>query len=183
MKTYQSQLPLSVYLGLAVSYLLFQGSVFWFFISRDNFLRNNLIMLPVGLVFLGWLYYFSATSKLQLDADGFEWQQGRIHLRSLWSNVSHLGAKNEGDVTTYGLFLKTPMATTFDAKGLLPKVLLDPKTMDYVPLSGIVPLPIRAGAIDLHALSQSPFGQDLIRLAPQVFQNSEAPRSGDRPLS
>ncbi len=175
MKTYQPQLPLSIYLGFAAAYLLFQGSVFWFFISRDNFLRNNLLMLPVGLVFLGWLYYFSLTSKLHVDAEGFEWQRGRLHLRSAWANVSHLGSRNEGDATTHGLYLKTPVPTQLDPKGLLPKFLIDPKIMDYVPLSGIVLLPIRAGAIDERALRQTPFGQDLILLAPQVFQNLEEP--------
>lgn len=177
MKTYQSQLSPLTYLGFAVGYLLFQGSVFWFFIGRDNFLRNNLIMLPVGLMFLGCLYYFAATSKLHVDADGFEWQQGRLHLRSPWSNVSHLGSKNEGDATSYGLFLKTPMPTKLDSKGLLPKYLIDPKTMDYVPLSGIVPLTIRAAAIDQHALRKTPFGQDLIRLAPQVLQHPRSDRT------
>ena len=176
MKTYQSQLPLSVYLGLAAGYLLFQGAVFWFFITRDNFLRNNLIMLPVGLVFLLWLYYFLLTSKLQVDAEGFEWQQGRVQLRSAWSNVSHLGSRNDGYATTYGLYLKIPMSTKLDSKGLLPRWLIAPKIMDYVPLSGIVPLPIRAAAIDEHALRQTPFGQDLMRLAPQVFQHPEEPQ-------
>lgn len=170
MKTYQSQLSPLTYLSLAAGYLLIQGAVLWFCFPRANFLRNNLIMLPLGAVFLGWLYYFSSTSKLRVDSEGFEWQQGRLHLRSPWSNVSHLGAKIGGDATTYGLFLKTPMPTKLAAKGLLPKWLIDPKIMDYVPLSGIVPLPIRAAVIDPHALSQTPFGQDLIRLAPQVFQ-------------
>ena len=175
MKTYQNQLPLSVYLGLAAGYLLFQGAVFWFFITRDNFLRNNLIMLPVGLVFLLCLYSFLLTSKLQVDAEGFEWQQGRVHLRSSWSNVSHLGSRNDGYATTYGLYLKTPMPTTFAPNGLLPKFLIDPKNLDYVPLSGIVPLPIRSAAIDEDALRQTPFGQDLMRRAPQVFQNPVEP--------
>ncbi|MGD1862608.1 MAG: hypothetical protein ACFB0E_21880 [Leptolyngbyaceae cyanobacterium] len=172
MKTYQSHLPSSVYLGFAGAYLLFQGGVFWFFISRDNFLRNNLLMLPVGLVFLGSLYYFSFTSKLQVDAEGFEWQRGRAHLRSAWANVSHLGSRNEGDATTYGLYLKTPMPTQLDPKGLLPKFLIDPKIMDYVPLSGIVPLLIRAAEIGERALRQTPFGQDLVRRAPHVFQDA-----------
>jgi hypothetical protein len=150
--------------------------VFWFFITRDNFLRNNLIMLPVGMAFLLCLYYFLLTSKLQVGAEGFEWQQGRVHLRSSWANVSHLGSRNDGYATTYGLYLKTPMPTRLDSKGLLPKWLIAPKTLDYVPLSGIVPLPIRGSEIDEQALRQTPFGQDLMRRAPQVFQRSVKPK-------
>jgi hypothetical protein len=176
MKTYQTQLPLSTYLSLATVYLLFQGLMLWFFLPQANFLWNNLIMLPVGGAFLLWLHHFTRTSQLQVDAEGFEWRQGRVHLRTSWSNVSHLGSRDNGYATTYGLFLKKPMPTTLAPKGLLPKFLIDPKTVDYVPLSGIVPLPIRAAAIDEQALCQTPFGQDLMRWAPQVFQNPVEPK-------
>jgi hypothetical protein len=175
MKTYQGQLHRSTYLTLAASYLLFQGALLWFFWPRANFLRNNLILLPLGMIFLGWVYYVASISKLRVDSDGFDWQRGRVQLRSAWSNVSHLGSYNDGNATTFGLFLKTPVPTKFDTKGLLPRWLIDPKTLDYVPLSGIVPLPIRGFTIDQPALMQTPFGQDLMRWAPQVFQNPIAP--------
>ncbi|MEM6253590.1 MAG: hypothetical protein AAF821_11765 [Cyanobacteria bacterium P01_D01_bin.156] len=172
MKTYQNQLHPFIYLSLGAGYLLFQGAVCWLFLPRANFLQNNLIMLPLGAVFLGWLYYFSLTSKLRVYPEGFHWRQGRVHLRSSWSNVSHLGSMNDGYATTYGLSLKTPMPTKVYPKGFLPKWLIDPKTMNYVPLSGIVvPLPTRGSTIDEHALRRTPFGQDLMRYAPQVFQN------------
>jgi len=175
MKTYQGQLHLSTYLTLAASYLLFQGTLLWFFWSRTHFLRNNLVLLPLGMILLWWVYYVSSISKLRVDPDGFDWQRGRVQLRSIWSNISHLGAYNDGNTTTFGFFLKTPVPTTFDPKGRLPGGLIDPKTLDYVPLSGIVPLPVRGFTIDQQALIQTPFGQDLMRWAPQVFQHPLEP--------
>lgn len=174
MKIYQSPLPLLSYLFIAASYLLIQIVVLWFFLPRSSFLRNNLIMLPLGVLLLWWVHYISVTSMLRVDAEGFDWQQGRLHLRSSWSNVSHLGSQNDGYATTYGLFLKTAMPTKLAPKGILPKYLIDPKTLDYVPLTGIVPLPIRASSIDENALRQTPFGQDLMRRAPQVFQHPQS---------
>ncbi len=170
MKTFQTQLGFGAYLLIAALYLLIQGAIVWFFLPRPSFIRTNLFLLPMGALLLWSLHRFSSTSKVMVDAKGFVWRRGRVSLEAAWSNVSHLGKMNEGDATTHGIFLRTPVPTKLDSKGLLPASLVDPKTMDYVPLSGIVQLPIKGTSINKDALRATPFGRELLEHAPHVYQ-------------
>lgn len=104
--------------------------------------------------------------------NGIEWQRGTSRAFTTWDNIDRIDRKDEGDSTTFGIFLHEPVSP--DVSSWLDRRLFS-SPVDYIRLIPTVTVPtsfkgMKGNMIDLRAFAVTDLGRDIEHYAPHLFE-------------
>jgi hypothetical protein len=144
--------------------------------SMTTWIINGFVMLLYSSFFFT-LFVLAGRTSLAIYEEGIEWRRGGSSMFATWDNLSHIGAKNEGDATTHGIFLHRQIESKVNSWVDKHFFAL---SGDYIRLTGFVKVPInfkgllKGSEIDFDEFAKTEFGQDLLHYAPHLFEKSES---------
>lgn len=111
---------------------------------------------------------------ITIHEKGIDWQRGSSHLFTTWDNMASIGRRNEGDATTYGIFLHEPMQP--DTRSWLDERFFS-TPVDYIRLIPTITVPttfvgLEGNVIDWQTFAETDFGQDISRYAPHLLETA-----------
>jgi hypothetical protein len=112
-------------------------------------------------------------TRLIIYEDGIEIQRGASSFFNLWKNMSHFGRYSYGKKNSYGIFLFEKVQP--EAQGLAEKLFYG-WSSNFIALNEFVYVPWRwvgffqGATVDTEKLLDTPFGQEVYRLAPHLFE-------------
>lgn len=159
--------------------LLIHTVVVMLFLNEINatfWIMNALALLTYALIFS--IMAFQATRiTITIHEDGIDWQRGSSHLFTTWDNIDYIGSNDEGDSTTYGIFLHNEVQA--EVHSWLDKRFFATPTA-YIRLIPTVKVPTKwegvqqGSIIDMEAFAGTDFGQNILHYAPHLFEKEKA---------
>ena len=166
-------------IAVIIGILLIHGVVlmiFWTEINAIFWIMNALALLAYALIFS--VMYFQATQiAITVYEDGIDWQRGSSHVFTTWENINYIGRNDEGDSTTYGIFLHKEVQA--EAHSWIDKRFFS-APVTYIRLIPTVKVPtkwdgLRQGSIiDMEAFAGTEFGQNLLQYAPHLLEQDKS---------
>ena len=132
----------------------------------------NIILFILYTLLFGIMAFQATQIKITVYEKGIDWQRNRSHLFTTWDNIDKIGRHNEGDSTTYGIYLceqVQPKAHSWLDKRLFAA------PVGYIRLTPTLIVPttfkgVAGNVIDMKAFTKTDFGQDVLRYAPHLLQ-------------
>ncbi|MEL6306680.1 MAG: hypothetical protein AAFR81_23225 [Chloroflexota bacterium] len=129
-------------------------------------------------LFLLYAFFFSIMAfqatriTITVYENGIDWRRNSSHAFTTWDNIAKIGRRNEGDATTYGIFLYQPIQPTVNS-ALDKRLFSAPVT--YISLTPTLRVPTTFAGMDGNlinwdAFAKIDFGQDIVRYAPHLLE-------------
>lgn len=151
---------------IAVAFFIFEefNLQFWVVVG---------FLMLLDAVIFGVMVFQATQIKIIVYEDGLEWQRGTSHAFTSWNNIEAIGRNNEGDSTTYGIYLHETIQPEA-SDGLSKRFFSAP--VEYIRLIPTVVVPTKlkgtdGNVIDWQAFAKTDFGQDILRYAPHLLED------------
>jgi hypothetical protein len=137
-----------------------------------SFWSVNIALFILYGLFFGIMAFQAKRITITVYENGIEWQRNGSHVFTTWDNMAKIGRRNEGDSTSYGIYLHQPIQPTVHAS-------VDKRffsaPVDYFSLIPTVKVPTKfkgmdGNVIDWDAFVETDFGQNIARYAPHLLQ-------------
>ncbi len=137
-----------------------------------DILLVNIFLVTLYMLAFVIMAFQARYIKITVYENGIEWQRSTSCVFTTWGNIDKIDRRDEGDSTTYGIYLHEPVAP--DVSSWLDKRFFS-HPVDYIRLIPTVPVPttfkgLGGNVIDMQALAETDFGQDLARYAPHLLE-------------
>ncbi len=132
----------------------------------------NSFLFILYMLFFAVMAFQATQITITVYEKGIDWQRSHSHVFTTWDNIDMIGRRNEGDSTTYGVYLHKPVQP--EVNSWLDKRLFS-APVDYISLIPTITVPtrfkgIKGNVIDMPALAKTDFGQDVSRYAPHLLE-------------
>jgi len=133
----------------------------------------NIFLFALYAFFFAIMVFQATRITVTVYENGIDWQRNSSHAFTTWDNIAKIGRQNEGDSTTYGIFLHQPIQPTVNST-LDKRLFSAPVT--YISLIPTIRVPTTFAGMDGNlinwdALAKTDFGQDVSRYAPHLLEN------------
>jgi len=131
----------------------------------------NILLFILYTLFFGVMAFQATQITITVHENGIDWQRSSSHVFTTWDNINKIGRKDEGDSTTFGIYLHEPVQpevhTWMDRRFFSAPV-------GYIRLIPTVKVPttfngLAGNVIDMQAFAETDFGQDVLRYMPHLF--------------
>jgi hypothetical protein len=132
----------------------------------------NIFLFILYATLFGVMAYQAIQITITVYEKGIGWQRGTSHVFTTWDNIDAIGRKDEGDSTTFGLYLREPVQP--EVHSWLDRRLFA-APVDYIRLIPTVTVVttftgLQGNMIDMTAFAETDFGKDVSRYAPQLLE-------------
>ncbi len=131
-----------------------------------------------GILFILYMLFFCVMAfqatqiTITVYENGIDWQRSTSHVFTTWENIDMIGRKDEGDSTTFGIYLHEPVQS--EVTSWLDKRFFS-VPVDYIRLTPTIRVPttfkgLGGNVINRQAFAETEFGRDVLRYAPLLLE-------------
>jgi len=135
----------------------------------------NIILFTLYAIFFGIMVFQATRISIIVYENGINWQRNSSHTFTTWDNIAKIDRRNEGDSTTYGIYLQQAIQPLVNS-AIDKRFFSAP--VDYISLIPTIIVPtkfkcLEGNVIDWKTFAETDFGQDISLYVPHLLRHDE----------